>query len=569
LNRACLTELKPVIRRGTLTGLQAGEIFLPRPVIGVEHEFNIAAKLPKEVHRSADELCIDALLRAARQLGGRSARHFNHAYYDYDPYERGRLVLPGPSHLFQLYDDSHKLEIAHGEHTSTKALLAAEFGFLPQLRAIITRAAEILREDFGADPQLLVHLSGGDGGRSTCATAHVNIPVNNAVYEAAYGTLEAFDHLKEHSLRQLTIVSSVAAKGSPLPSGLALDARCLSYAVIAGDNTIEPLRAMQFRRCLARPDEGFENPESGCGRDMILVANWGQSEAGNFLNCLHQIETLRFQLSITGHYPPTWILEPDVNLLVLSRRLAFDRRKAAELHRRVLDEYFRFLAWLDAQVSSEVVDQLVPEVRDALRLDDRILTAIEHRNTGELVKMTDYDKKLLLIDKLMSGRPGKWRDHLNEIRNVCFAFASPQADVSPYWTFFRPRGLELEILTDRDLETAGPDPLTRSWFFANVANRFWTDPGMDEVSFDWDCLVRRRVKALAGGWVPRLRCDEERIDLSGSMHRNQPEVGNLDGIQTLDDLFRVFGASERTCDTVHTPSPEVGDNGARDKTAPS
>ena len=103
-----------------------GSLQIPRPVVGVEHEHNIAARLPSWERRMPDAACIDVLLHAVKQMGGRPARgRFSRS--DYDPCDRGRFVLPGPSGLLvHIYDDLCKLEVSLGEFTSARGLLAVE-----------------------------------------------------------------------------------------------------------------------------------------------------------------------------------------------------------------------------------------------------------------------------------------------------------------------------------------------------------------------------------------------------------------------------------------------------------
>jgi hypothetical protein len=544
LNRDSMARLEPsYCPRGVLNGLKAGLFRIPRPVCGLEHEFNMAAVINTRHGLRPDEICVEYLLTAARDLGARRAYGRYSGGSRETEFERGRLILPGPGGLaINVYDDSSKFEMSFGEFTSARKAIAVEKAMVPRLRAVIGRAEDMLREKYGEDPLLLVHLSGGDG-HSTCASLHLNIPWNDAVSHAAYVSQEAFPDLQETLLRQLLIVVTVAATGMPIEAGMASDPRSMTFELVTGCSTLEPHRPMQFQRLEARPSEGYE---PGTGRNMGMVCNWGQSEVANLLTLvLNQLETLRFHLVVGGFYQPTRILAAGDNLLVLSHQLPLDMRRGAELHRRALDERHRFVAWLMKEVGEEVVGELVPEVHEALAWDDRVLTAIEQNDRETIEGTTDFGKKLSLAEKVLRAREGTWEENLTAIRNVCFAFASPQ-ELSPYHSYFVPKGLEQRVVSDEEIRDAGPDPLTRSYFFAAVIRKFWQDEdsGLDHVSWDWDRLSRRWTAKRSGGWVPDLRCFEQIIDLPSSIGHHQAAVEEvLNRIRSLDELFEVFGTS--------------------------
>jgi hypothetical protein len=238
-------------------------------------------------------------------------------------------------------------------------------------------------------------------------------------------------------------------------------------------------------------------------------------------------------------------------------------RRGAELHRQALDECHRFVAWLTREVGEDVVRQLVPDIHEALVWDDRVLTAIEQGDRDTLERTTDFGKKLYLAEKVLSVRDGTWEENLTAIRNVCFAFASPQG-LSPYHNYFVPKGLEQRVVSDEEVRDAGPDPLTRSYFFAAVIRKFWQDEdsGLDHVSWDWHRLSRRWTAKRSGGWIPDLRCYEQTIELPSSMGHNQAAVDAvLSRIRSLDDLFEVFGTSQDDRSSA-AGSKEVCDYGA-------
>jgi len=562
LNRHSAEALEPsYCPHGVLNGLKAGLFHIPRPVCGLEHEFNIAAVISTKHGRRSDEICVDYLLTAARDLGGRRAYGRYSGGARETEFERDRLILPGPGGLaVNVYDDSCKFEMSFGEFTDARKVIAVEKAMIPRLRAVIGRAEAMLREKYGEDPLLLVHLSGGEG-KSTCASLHLNIPWNDAVSHATYVSQEAFPDLQETLLRQLLIVVTVAATGMPTEAGMASDPRSSTFELVTGCSTLEPHRPMQFQRMEARPSEGYE---PGAGRNMGMVCNWGQSEVANMLTLvLNQLETLRLHLVVGGFYEPTRILSVGDNLLVLSHQLPLDMRRGAELHRRALDERHRFVAWLVREVGEDVVRQLVPDVHEALVWDDRVLTAIERNDRDTLERTTDFGKKLFLAEKVLSARNGTWEEHLTAIRNVCFAFASPQ-EISTYYTYFLPKGREQRVVSDREIRDAGPDPLTRSYFFAAVIRKFWQDEdsGLDHLSWEWDRLSRRWAAKRSGGWVPDLRCFEQTIELPSSIGHNKAAVDEvLNRIHSLDELFEVFGTS-RDDRSIAAGSKEACDHGA-------
>jgi hypothetical protein len=551
LNVGHASHLVPDYTHGVLTGLRAGPLFIPRPVLGVEHENNLAAKLPLSERRMSDAVGVRACLQAAASLGAKPARgRFSRC--DCGPCDRGRLLLRGPEGLpIHLYNDLSKLELAFGEFTAAKRLLAVEAALAPILRDIVALAGWILGEQYGADTRLLLHCSGGDGN-TTCASAHLNIPWSDAVSRAAYVSLEAFDHLQEMLVRQLAIMTSVAATGMPAENGMLSDPRSNSFAHIVGQSTLEPNRAMQYDRLQGRPDEGYDR--QGCGRNMGMCVAWGQSQVGNFLSLtLNQLETLRFHLAVAGLYSSPKLLRADDNLLTLAAELGTNRTRAAELQRRAVDDYTRLTSFLTAEVGEEVLEELVPDHQEALRLADMVLTALEQGDQDTLVRTTDYGKKMLLADRYLSGRGGSWRENLQGVRNICFAFASPQ-EISPYYSYFRCKDLEMSVLGDEDLRGTGPDPLTRSFFFSKVLSRFWNDPLLDCVEFDWDRLVLRRSSTWSGGWIPKIRTEEKTVLLPGSVGHNAPALADLFDTQiySLDDVFDIFGTAPSETATIPT-----------------
>lgn len=554
LNVAPMAPLEPQYDHGVLAGLRAGALFIPRPVLGVEHENNLAARLPSWETQMPDAVGVRACLQAAAALGAKPARgRFSRC--DIGPCERGRLVLPGPGGLpVHCYDDLSKFELAFGEFTSAKKLLAVEEALVPTLRQIVANADEALARQYGAGTHLLLHRSGGDG-KTTCASVHLNIPWADAVARATYRSLEAFDHLQETLVRLLALMTSVAATGMPGDEGMLSDPRSHSFGHIVGQSTLEPNRAMQFDRLDGRPDEGYER--DGCGRNMGMCVAWGQSQAGNFISlALNQLETLRLHLAVAGFYDSPRILEPDDNLLTLAEELGRNRKRAAELLRRAMDDYAAFVSFLTGEVGHRVLEELVPDYQEALRLADTVLTALQQDDQDTLVRTTDYGKKMLLVDEYLSSRGGTWRDNLQAIRNICFIFASPQ-EISPYYSYFRSEGLEMPILGDEEIRRAGPDPETRSVCFSEIVCRFWEDPLLEFVEFDWDRLVLRRSSTSSGGWVPKIQTEERIVALPASIGHHAAALGNLfdTHIHSLDDLFELLGASpsETTSPAVTNP----------------
>ncbi len=128
-----------------------------------------------------------------------------------------------------------------------------------------------------------------------------------------------------------------------------------------------------------------------------------------------------------------------------------------ELQRQALDDYLNFTSFLTAEVGQEVVRELVPDYEEALRLADTVLTAMEQDDQDTVIRTTDYGKKMLLVERYLSGRQGSWRENLDGIRNICFAFASPQ-EISPYYNYFRSQGLETLVLDNEDLRAPGRTP---------------------------------------------------------------------------------------------------------------
>ena len=115
-----------------------------------------------------------------------------------------------------------------------------------------------------------------------------------------------------------------------------------------------------------------------------------------------------------------------------------------------------------------------------------------------------------------------------------------------------PPSEKTEAEADGDLDQAGPDPATRSYFFTQIANRFWEDPALDDVTFDWNRLVRRRRRTLCGGWVPNIRVEEQIIEVPTPHGHNQAAVGRLfdTRIASVDELFEVFATRDTRAATV-------------------
>jgi hypothetical protein len=549
LNPSPHDRLEPVWTHGNLTGLQLGKLHIPRPVMGCEHEHNIAACLPTHDGQMPDTVGIDFLLRATEMRGARSAYGRTCGGYN-NQFDRGRLLQRGAGGMpVHVYDDLSKFEVSFGEFTSAKKLLAFRAAFVPELRAIVDLANSLMTDEYDSDPRLLLHLSGGDC-QTTCATLHLNIPWADAISRAAYVSLEAFPHLQETLARQLAIMVGCAATGMPSSDGLLSDPRSLTFAQVVGMQTLEPNRAMQFNRLEGRRTEGFD--QEGLGRNMQMLATWGQSQVANFLTLvLNQLETLRLHLAVVGLHQSPKLLEPHESLLTLSADLAMNRQRAAQLARGTLDDYMALTSLLNTELGSGIVEELVPDYEEALQLADEVVTAFERDDFDTLVRTTDYAKKQVLIDTFLSSRSGTWHDNLTGILNICFLFASPQ-EVSPYYSYFKQQGLETEVLTDGDLDQAGPDPATRSYFFTQIANRFWEDPALDDVTFDWDRLVRRRRRTLCGGWVPNIRVEEQIIEVPTPHGHNQAAVGRLfdTRIASVDELFEVFATRDTRAATV-------------------
>jgi hypothetical protein len=543
LNVSPSAHLVPTRENGVLTGLGLGRLVVPRPVLGLEHENNFAARLPQWERQTADTVCVQACLQAAASLGARKARgRFSRC--DCGPCDRGRLIHSGPNGLpIHLYDDLSKLEVVFGEFTSARRVLAVEEALLPFLRKMIARAAQILTERYGVDLHLMLHRSGGDGN-STCAAVHLNIPWADAVAHAAYISLEAFDHLQESLVRQVALMTSVAAVGMPGEEGMLSDPRSMRFGHIVGWSTLEPHRAMQFNRLQGRHDEGYER--QGCGRNMGMCVTWGQSQVGNLISLtLHQLEAICLHLAVAGRYARAKLLRLDDNLLTLAAELGTNRIRAIQLQRQALDDYLDFTAFLTAEVGREVVQELVPDHEEGLWLADKVLTALEQNDEDTIVRTTDYGKKMLLAERYLSGRQGSWRDNLDGIRNICFAFASPQ-EISPYYNYFRPQGLEMLLLEEEGVRDAGPDPCTRSYFFSRVVRDFWDDPLLEFVEFDWHRLVLRQSSTSSGGWLPRIQTDERTILLPASVGHNAAAVAELfdTQINSLEDVFEIFGTTQ-------------------------
>ena len=227
LNLGTGDSLSPVIENGILAGIQAGPCFIPRPVVGVEHEYNIALNLPRDERRRPDAVGIDALLAATRQLGGFPARGKLSASTN-TLCDRDRLVLPVCDALIHAYCDLDKFEISLGEFTSARGLLAFEEKMIPTLREIIACAEAKLAEDHDQS-HMLVHLSGGDGD-STCAALHLNIPWTVSVSHACYVSMEAYSFLQETLLRQLAVITTLAATGMPGREHLLANSRATVFA---------------------------------------------------------------------------------------------------------------------------------------------------------------------------------------------------------------------------------------------------------------------------------------------------------------------------------------------------
>jgi hypothetical protein len=540
LNLKTGESLSPVIENGVLAGIQAGRCLIPRPVAGVEHEHNIALNLPRDERRRPDAVGIDALLAATRQLGGFPARGKLSASKN-TLCDRDRLIFPVGDALIHVYSDLDKFEISHGEFTSARGLMAFEEKMIPTLREIIARAEAILAEDHEPS-QMLVHLSGGDGD-STCAALHLNIPWNASVSHACYVSMEAYSFLQETLLRQLAVITTLAATGIPGREHLLANSRGHSFREMIGVSTLEPNRAMQFNLLRGRPGEGYDRKD--VARNMQMLATWPQSQVGRLLMVvLSQLETLRLHFSVVGLWPMRRLVVDHQNLVRTAIDFTVNPKLAHHVTRQALDEWHEFTLWLESQLGVEVTEQLVPDHRGAIAVADQCLKAYVDEDQETLIRMTDYAKKEHLIERYLSAQTGGWSEHRTALLNICFAFASPQS-LSPYFTYFRPQQMELIVLSDRDVANAGPDPNTRAWFFGQIATRFAGDPLLKYVHFDWDRCTLRQAVTLSGGWVPKIQILEKAISAAASIGHNRATLGDvLDEVSSLAELFEVFANTE-------------------------
>ncbi|MBM4091679.1 MAG: hypothetical protein FJ276_19960 [Planctomycetes bacterium] len=549
LNVQPAEAIVPRREHGVIVGLDLGRVFIPRPVLGTEHEHNIAAQLPHPAQGKPDDVAIPYLLDAVRSLAGRPARGVLKARRNDGPCDRGRLVVAGPGFApIQIYDDLSKLEVVFGLHTSAKGLIALQQAFLPQLREIISLAQQNMAQSLGADPRLLVHLSGGYGD-SSCATIHLNIPWAKAVSHAVGTSMEAFPFLQESLVRQLATASSVAATGFPAKERMLTNPRSHRFNTITGVSTLEPSRAMHFDLLRGRPTEGYDRP--GVARNMGMCSCYGQSQVGNFLTLsFGQIETLRLHFAVCGRWDSPKLLETYDNLLALGAEFAEDHQRSSQYMRPALDDYRAFVSWLKSEVGQEVVDDLIPDCEEALAWAEKVLSAVEQNDQDALIRTTDLGKKMLLVDEYLSGRSGGWREHADEIARLCCVFSSPQ-EHSFYNGYFCPNGLETPVVNEEDIRNAGPDRLTRTWLVAQLLRKFSHDPLMDHVDFDWDRLELTYANVLSGGWVPRIRIEKKAMLLPNSIGHNAPAIGNLlDGIDSLADVFEVLGTTPQQAATV-------------------
>ena len=530
----------PVIENGVLAGIQVGPFFIPRPVVGVEHEFNIALNLPSDERRRPDAVGIDAVLAATRDLGGFPARGKLLASKN-TLCDRDRLVLPISGALIQAYNDLDKFEISLGEFTSARGLMAFEEKMIPKLREIVARAEAILAA--GQDPlHMLVHLSGGDGD-STCAALHLNIPWNASVSRACYVSMEAYSFLQETLLRQLAVITTLAATGMPGRKQLLANSRGHTFREMIGVSTLEPNRAMQFNLLHGRSGEGYDRKD--VARNMQMLATWPQSQVGRLLMVvLSQLETLRLHFSVVGLWPTRRLVVDHQNLVRTAIDFTVNPTLALHVMRQALNEWQEFTRWLESQFGVDITEQLVPDHRAAIALADQCLQAYVDEDQETLIRMTDYAKKGHLIERYLSAQSGGWEEHHTALRNICFAFASPQS-VSPYFTYFRPQQMELIVLSDRDVDSAGPDPNTRAWFFGQIATRFAGDPLLKHIHFDWDSCTLRQAVTLSGGWIPNVQILEQAISAPASIGHNQATLGDvLDEVTSLAELFSVFANTE-------------------------
>jgi hypothetical protein len=332
-----------------------------------------------------------------------------------------------------------------------------------------------------------------------------------------------------------------------MPGGqqMLANSRCHRFGQVIGLSTLEPNRAMQFNLLEGRPDEGYDR--DAVVRNMGMCASWAQSESSNFLTvALNQLETLRLHLSVLGLWDSRSLVDHNHNLLLIASDFTTQPGSAVPTMRAALDEWYDFASYLDSCFGADVTNQLVPDCGLAIQLADQCLTALQQGDRDTLIRMTDLAKKEYLVERYLEAQWGGWSEHRHEIRNICFAFASPQA-LSPYYTFFRPNGLERIILDENDLRHAGPDSETRSWFFGQVLKRFSDDPDFDCIAWDWDRLTIRRPVTLSGGWIPNIRVDHQVIRLPASVGHNEAASGNtLDQVNTLAELFETFGSTAWT-----------------------
>jgi len=536
-------SLEPVFENDVLTGLILGRVQIPRPLLGLEHEFNIAARLALKHAGGVDSYAIGALLEATDQLGGQLARSTHTRQVDtvFDRGRRIKLVAGLPVHF---YDDCSKFEVAFGVFTDAKKVIAFECQLAKTLREIAAVANGILTDRHGVEPQLMIHLSGGDG-ISTCASLHLNIPWYDPVAEAAYETFEAFPQLCEHLARQVVCAASVGANGWPSVLGWRTNSRAEAFDRIVGPSTVRPSRAMQFTRLTSRSSEGYDRPE--VGRNMAMCYVWGQSQVANFLTLvLAQIEAVRFHLAVCGWHSSPVILEGTTNPLTLVRTLGSNPQAAGALMLTVLDDYWHFCERLENEIGAHVVAQLVPHYAEALKLGEKVARAIVTDDTDVLIRCIDRVKKEFLLTEVLGERwRTHWRECFTQIRNLCFAFSSPQA-MSPYYDFFLARGIEQKIVDEAEIDLAGPDELTRSWFFAEVARRFWDDPAMQFVSWDWDNIRLTSVVPISAGWIPQFASVDKKLDLSNPFSHNAVTHRHaVENVRNLVELFMQLGKDEQ------------------------
>jgi hypothetical protein len=537
--RAEQNTLEPVYEHGVLQGLQFGKLLIPRPVLGIEHEFNIAARVPPGLRQQPDVFAISALLEAVDELGGRPARGYSLNQTN-TIYEQGRRILPVAGLPVHFYSDCWKFETCFGVFTDAKLLLAFRCKLSETLRAIAKSANAILTERHNHDPHLLLHLSGGDG-ESTCASLHLNIPWNDTIADACYVTYEAFDLLCESLARQLLCTASVAANGMPTRRAWLTNSRTATFATIVGACTVAPNRALQHTRRQSRPTEGYDRP--GIGRNMAMCYVWGQSQRANFLTAvLAQLETIRLHLAVLGMHRSPKLLNRCSNVLKLGRYVARDQRFAAKWMQRVLDDYYSLCQSLELHVGKRVLAQLVPHYQEAIELASAVVRAILDEDEDTLIWSTDLAKKEALFDIHFKGDwRNLWASCFSEARNLCFDFSSPNED-SLYQTIFIANEGERFIVTEREVQEAGPDPLTRTWLMGQIVDRFWDDPAMDYVEWDWDLMKLTRGRVRSCGWIPAISIDTKTICMPNPLSHNARSHGNaLANAPSLEDLFDAIG----------------------------